>query len=515
MPRLAPIAALLACLAVPAAATDDPTPDEWYAAGAAAVEKARRIAPAGQRARNVILFVGDGMGISTITAARILDGQRRGGSGEDHSLSFESFPNVALVKTYSTNQQTADSAPTMSALVTGVKTADGLLSIDHRVARREKRWPVVQAGSRRTLLEWAEDRGLATGVVTTTRVTHATPAACYAHSPERDWEGDADVPADATVPDIARQLLDFAHGDGIEVVLGGGRAKFQTTAETDPEHPSRKGTRRDGRSLWREWTEKHPRAAYIWNRAQFDAIDPARTDHLLGLFEPSHMRFETDRARDAAGEPSLAEMTEKALRILQRNPKGFFLMVEGGRIDHAHHASNAYRALGDTIALSEAVARAQSLVDARDTLIVVTADHSHVFTLAGYPKRGNPILGKVVEPGHEAPDYARDLLGRPYTTLGYANGPGNTGATNAQAAGPKRFEHGPTRAEPASGRPDLADVDTTDPDYLQEGLVPLGAETHGGEDVAAFATGPGAQWVRGVMEQNALFHVMRSAFGWQ
>lgn len=492
----------------------DMTPDEWYAAGAAAVARNARVQPVTGRAKNVILFVGDGMGITTITAARILDGQRKGGSGEENALAFEAFPNVALSKTYSANQQTPDSAPTMTAMVTGVKTDDGLISVSSNVPRREARAEIVRAGALRTILEWAEDRGLSTGVVTTTRVTHATPAACYAHSSERDWEGDADLPAGATAPDIARQLLDFSRGNGLEVVLGGGRAKFYTADEVDPEYDKRKGTRKDGRSLWREWTDGKPRSAYVWNKAQFDAVDPSTTDRLLGLFEPSHMKFELDRAK-SGDEPSLAEMTQKAIAMLARNPKGYFLMVEGGRIDHGHHAGNAQRALTDAIALSEAVAKAVDLVDARDTLIIVTADHSHVLTMAGYPKRGNPILGKVVEPGREAPDYARDLLGLPYTTLGYANGPGYAGASDRQPAGPKRFEHMPFKAEPATGRPNLTEVDTTQSEYLQESAMPMPAETHGGEDVAIYATGPGAHLVRGVMEQNAIFHVMREAYGWK
>ncbi|MCW5627138.1 MAG: alkaline phosphatase, partial [Burkholderiales bacterium] len=388
------------------------------------------------------------------------------------------------------------------------------ISVHAGVPRRERRAEAVAGAALRTILEEAESRGLSTGVVTTTRLTHATPAACYAHIADRDWEGDADLPAGATVPDIARQLIEFPVGDGLEVALGGGRQKFYRTEEPDPEYGDRNGTRRDGRSLWREWTERLPRAAYVWNRQQFDAVDPDVTDHLLGLFEPSHMRFEADRARDGAGEPSLADMAEKAVRILSRNENGYFLMVEGGRIDHGHHAGNAYRALTDAIALSEAVARVQRLVDGNDTLLIVTADHSHVLTMAGYPKRGNPILGKVVEPGREAPRYARDLLGLPYTTLSYANGPGYSGATNLQGAGPKRFEHEPARALMAEGRSDLTTVDTEAPDYLQESPMPMPSETHGGEDVAVFATGPGAYLVRGVIEQNVIFHIMRTAYGW-
>lgn len=495
------------------AQAEELTPDEWYAAGAAALQRAQSQVAFGERAKNVILFVGDGMGITTITAARILDGQMKGGSGEENSLAFEAFPNVALSKTYSVNQQTPDSAPTMTAMITGVKTNDGVISINHRVERKETRNEVVKSNSLTTLLERAESAGLSTGVVSTARVTHATPAACYAHASERDWEGAHQIPKGATVSDIAKQLIEFPLGDGLEVALGGGRAYFYTDSEKDPEYPLINGTRNDGRSLWREWATRYSNAHYVWNQAQFAAIDPAKTDHLLGLFEPSHMQYEADRAKDAAGEPSLEAMTEKAIRILARNPKGYFLMVEAGRIDHAHHQGNAYRALTDTIALSRAVEKARSMVDLNDTLIIVTADHSHVFTMAGYPKRGNPILGTIIEPGHEHP--AKDLLGLPFTTLGYANGPGYHGESDVQPAGPKKFGREISKAQPAAGRADLSKVDTAHPDHLQESAVPLKYETHGGEDVGVFAIGPGSQWVRGVMEQNVIFHVMREALGFK
>ena len=107
------------------------------------------------------------------------------------------------------------------------------------------------------------------------------------------------------------------------------------------------------------------------------------------------MKYEADRANDTGGEPSISEMTRKAIELLQKNPKGFYLMVEGGRIDHAHHAGNAYRALTDTIAMAEAVKVALEMTDDKETLVIVTADHSHTMTIAGYPSRGNPILGKA------------------------------------------------------------------------------------------------------------------------
>jgi alkaline phosphatase len=142
-------------------------------------------------------------------------------------------------------------------------------------------------------------------------------------------------------------------------------------------------------------------------------------------------------------------------------------------------------------------------------LILVTADHSHVFTIAGYPSRGNPILGKTAIDGVNL----KDSLGLPYTTLSYANGPGWTG-------GMKRKEFNPANETTVDAsyngnnlRPDLNAVDTTTPNYMQESTVPMGAETHAGEEVAIYANGPGAYLVRGTLEQNVIYHVMADALG--
>jgi alkaline phosphatase len=190
-------------------------------------------------------------------------------------------------------------------------------------------------------------------------------------------------------------------------------------------------------------------------------------------------------------------------------------MVEGGRIDHGHHSGNAYRALTDTIALSDAVRAALGKVDLRDTLVVVTADHSHTLTMMGYPARGNNILGLVREIGSDGklePGYHLDRTGKPHTTLGYGSGRGYTGATATLPEGPKKFPaSGLTLKGITKGRPDLNAVDTTDPDYLQEAAIPLADETHGGEDVAIFATGPNAYLIRGSMEENWIFYVMADA----
>ncbi|WAR44148.1 alkaline phosphatase [Methylomonas rapida] len=483
---------------------------EWFKAGQSAVLLNKSDLPKLRKAKNVILFVGDGMGVSTVTASRILEGQLQGRDGEYNRLGFEKFSNLALSVTASANQQTSDSAPTATAMVTGIKTNDGAISVDQDIDRMEPSADITAAHSVKTILERAEERGMSTGVVTTARFTHATPAVNYAHISNRDWEADSNLPANASVKDIARQLLEFPYGNGLEVAIGGGRSYFIPNNQPDPEYPSQKGRRKDGRDLTLEWLSKYNNSEYVWNKDQFDAIDPKKTEHLLGLFERSHMRYEADRKDDAAGEPSLADMTEKAIQILQKNKKGYYLMVEAGRIDHAHHAGNAYRALTDAIALSDAVKKARAITNDKDTLILVTADHSHVFTIAGYPSRGNPILGKTAVDGVEL----TDSLGLPYTTLSYANGPGWTGGAQRKEFNPAN--EGTVTATYAGNalRPNLTAIDTTNPNYLQEATVPMGSETHAGEEVAIYADGPGAYLVRGTLEQNAIYHVMADALGW-
>ncbi len=487
------------------------TPQWWYRSGAA------RAAGSGAmdgKAKNVILFLGDGMSLTTVAAARIFDGQRKGNPGEENLLSWERFPATAFSKTYNTDSQTPDSAGTMTAITTGVKTHMGAIG--------------VSAGSRsdcadsldKGLLTWlqlADSAGLATGVVTTARLTHATPAATYAHSPERNWESDADLPEAAKAAgcrDIAQQLLSTArYGRGPLVAFGGGRGQFTTVEERDPEYDDKVGQRLDGRSLVSEWQQAHPQGAYVWNATQLKAA--AHAPAVLGLFEPDHMRYEIERKDDPSGEPSLAELTQAAIANLSRHKEGYVLMVEGARIDHANHSGNAYRALSDTVALSDAVRAAVEATSDQDTLIIVTADHSHTLNFVGYPARGNPILGKVKDKGGEdgagALDVARDGLGLPYTTLSYANGPGYTGATNQQPAGPKVYPHNPSSFDPAAGRPDLSQVDTEHPDYMQEALVPTKSETHGGEDVGIWARGPGSKAIRGTMEQNTIYHMIVQA----
>ena len=489
------------------------TPAWWYEAGARAAQRAIAEAGGPAHVRNVIVLLGDGMGFTTVAAAHIFAGQRAGQDGESHRLSFERFPYTALSRTYETNQQTPDSAGTMTAIMTGVKTQAGFIGVDQTARRGD--CASARGAELMTLLELAARAGLATGAVTTTRLTHATPAATYGHGPERNWEVDADLPPEAIAAgcrDFAAQLADSAAAGGLDVALGGGRTGFMPAGVPDPQREGLVGQRLDGRDLIAEWRQR-PASAYVWNATQLAAVDPARTRHLLGLFNPSHLEYDHDRRAQQLDEPSLAAMTRTAIRVLQGNRRGYVLMVEGGRIDHALHAGNAYRALDETRAFADAVQAAVELAGP-DTLIVVTADHSHTLTFAGYPKRGNAILG-LVEGPHDsyimpvAPGMARDAQGRPYTTLGFANGPGYTGASDRQPEGSKHYPHYfSSYSGIHDGRPALTAAATGAPDYLQESVLPLKDETHGGEDVGIWARGPGAAAFHGEFEQNAIFHLI-------
>jgi alkaline phosphatase len=211
-------------------------------------------------------------------------------------------------------------------------------------------------------------------------------------------------------------------------------------------------------------------------------------------------------------------MTAVAIQRLAREAQGYVLMVEGGKIDHAHHAGNAYRALTETIEFANAVQRALDLTSRDDTLIVVTSDHSQPLVFAGYATRGNPILGKLVvnaRDGSPLESPALDALGHPFTTLSYPMGPGNALPSDQQPAGAKHFPHSfPIYQAAAVARPDLSAVDTTAPDYLQEALVPTETGQHSGEDVAVYAGGPGAELFSGVREQNYIYHAIVEALGW-
>jgi alkaline phosphatase len=441
--------------------------------------------------QNVLFFLGDGMGMTTMTAARIYQ------VGEAGELTMDTLPETAFVKTFSANAQVTDSAPSMSAYMTGVKMNNDVISMstetaaydpvtlkDYLSGSADTACPVSGNGkSVSTLLEIAKSKGMGTGVVTTTRITHATPAVTYAHICNRDAENT-----------IAAQAVPGGAGynpallDGVDVIFGGGLRHFL---------PSGTGSSRtDTRNLVAEM--KTSGYSFAANKSDFDKLPT--TGKLLGLFTSSHMAYDLDR--DPALEPSLSDMTARSIDQLKSNPKGFFLMVEGGRIDHALHETTARKALQDTVAFDQAIQTGIAKMrlidpDLKNTLIVVTADHDHTMVLNGYAALtgrttdANPgVLGLLRNYLTKALN--TDKLGNPFTIIGFGNGENRPDTRTA-----------------------LTDAQVYDKLYHQEATIPTnaGSETHGGADVFLGAIGKGAENFAGVIENTAVFGLIRKSTG--
>ncbi len=468
--------------------------DPWFTAAQEVVAAHMANQPNTNRAKNVILFTGDGNGVGTNYAIRLFEGQLNGGTGDDFVQPHEAFPNSALVKTYTTNGQTPDSAPTASAMNTGVKSKNTMINVSDAVAVDDC---ANMAGNElTTFAEIVSDMGKSVGVISTARLTHATPAAVYSKTVNRNWEDNTFIPEGCTAQeDIAAQLIAAMKAGTVDVAMGGGRRHFITTYVTDAEGQS--GKRTDGRNLAEEAQEIG--AQYVQTEEEFLALSTAGSNApILGLFEPSHMMYEQDRT----GEPSLAEMTEAAINVLSTNENGFYMSVEAGRIDHANHDGNLHRTLTDGVAFNAAIRKAIEMTNPEDTLIIVTADHEHAIAFNGYCGRGSKITGLCMDiDDNGMMNTGEPLLGsdgKPYTVAGYLNGVGSV--LKEQADGTY-----------SGSRPDLTEEEAMDPDYIQQALIPAESETHSGEDVALFAQGPWAHLFNGVIEQNVIFHVMNQA----
>ncbi|NWU86408.1 PPBT protein, partial [Onychorhynchus coronatus] len=395
-------------------------PEYWRRQAQETLRNALRLQRLNQNvAKNLILFLGDGMGVSTVTAARILKGQLQHGQGEESLLEMEKFPYVALAKTYNTNAQVPDSAGTATAYLCGVKANEGTLGVSAGVTR--DRCNTTKGQEVTSILRWAKDAGKAVGIVTTTRVTHATPSAAYAHSANRDWYSDGEMPPDALeggCKDIARQLVENI--PDIEVIMGGGRKYMFPKNASDVEYPheeKHRGTRMDRRNLVQAWQEAKPPgkvAKYVWNRRELLALNLSRIDFLLG---ESHTQGCSSLSwvlwgglLACAGAAEVASYAPKDVAGIP--PCGYWDLTPRD----AGIPLKAKQALHEAVELDRAIGLATRLTSAQDTLSVVTADHSHVFTFGGYTPRGNPIFGLA--------PMQSDVDRKPFTSILYGNGPG-------------------------------------------------------------------------------------------
>ncbi|XP_055381416.1 alkaline phosphatase-like [Condylostylus longicornis] len=441
-----------------------------------------------KEARNVIIFLGDGMSVPTVTAARIHLEQRLNLTGHTDGLEFDKFSYSGLSKTYCADSQVADSACSATAYLGGVKGNFRTIGVTEKVKENDCKSAVNRQNHVSSIAEWAQKANKLTGIVTTTRVTHASPAGNYAHISNRNMESDLDIiQIDQNITgykyckDIAKQLIEDLPGRYLNVIMGGGRQKFLPIEGYEKATAYGYGERLDGEDLIQKWynNNKDGNAIYVSNRNQLLNVDFQKTDHLLGLFADSHMKFNLDNIDRK--EPSLAEMTASAIEILQKGTNGFYLFVEGGHIDIAHHSTLTRKALDETIEFSKAIRIAKEMTSSKDTLIVVTADHSHTMSISGYSTLNNDILGLN--------SLRSNIDGLPYATLSYANGPDTKRSLNGS-------------------RINLEKDDINDKDFSYPSNVPLKSETHGGDDVPVFASGPWAHLFSGTYEQNLIPHLM-------
>ncbi|XP_037808615.1 alkaline phosphatase [Lucilia sericata] len=448
--------------------------DYWRNVAHEFINKQLNTAPNKNRAKNVIMFLGDGMGLTTIAAARNLLG------GEEQNLSFNKFPHTGLAKTYSVDKIVPDSACTSTAYLSGVKAQEGTLGVNGNVDMGD-----CQAGADRSnwvysIAKWAQDAGKSTGVVTTTRITHASPGGVYAHIAHRDWENDQEVNVEcginSGVEDIAYQLIKGEIGSKLDFVMGGGKKHFIDSSLYE------NGRRKDGLNLVEEYKKQSAKNLYIETRDELMSSNLLDYDRVFGLYQDDHMLYHLE-TNETTNQPTLEEMTRKAIEFLSRNENGYFIFIEGGRIDLAHHQNMARIALDETVEFSKAIAAAQEMTNEEDTLIVVTADHSHSFSYNGYPYRGKDVFGRT-------PAIPDD--GIPYMTLSYANGPSYE----------KSFD------TKNGHRIDPTTVITGDKYDQFPSAMPFEDETHGGDDVAVYANGPWSHLFSGVYEQNTIPHIM-------
>ena len=284
-----------------------------------------------EKAHNIILFIGDGMGEQHRLAAKM------SAFGEEGHLAMDDMPIRGYAKTKSAGNKVTDSAAAATSIASGIKTINKVIGMNQNLK-------IVP-----TILEEAQKSGKRVGLVTTTQTTHATPAAFAAHVDDRN-----------KMVEIASQMLD----EKVDVLMGGGEDEFLPSTETGcyPEP----GERDDGRNLISEAIKAGYK--FVCNREGLLEIEKSNNDKLLGLF--------ADEGMTRPFSPTLAEMTKIAIDILSKSPNGFFIMIEGGQIDWASHDNDAVNSISDTIGLDQAVevAKKFALLN-KDTLIIVTSDH--------------------------------------------------------------------------------------------------------------------------------------------
>ena len=292
------------------------------------------------QAKYVFYFIGDGMGAGQ---RQISEEYKKNVLKKDGKLLLNSLPATAITTTYSADTLITDSAAAGTALATGHKTNNGYIAKD------------TKGNNLKTLLEIAQDKGMSTGLVTTTRITHATPAVFASHNIDRDDEN-------GIAEDYVKSNVDYFAGGGYRYFAAKGRELSSK--------------RKDGRDLIKEFQDKGYKT-FIGEKStqDFEKWSPKAGEKAFAAFKASHMPYTVDDIQETL--PTLKEMTAKGIDLLSQDKDGFFMMVEGGRIDHASHAQDAVGTIYDTLAFDDAIKAAYEFYEKhpQDTLIVVAADH--------------------------------------------------------------------------------------------------------------------------------------------
>lgn len=427
-----------------------------------------------ERAKNVILLIGDGMGDSEITIAR---NYHLGAAG---TFSMDTLPMTGAYTTYSVLEEDAetpdyvpDSAATGTAWATGSKTSNNRVS--------------TTAGTDEdltTILELAQGAGMLTGNVTTAELTDATPAVLNSHVTSRDCKGPEDMDelcsqdkkSEGGPGSIAEQTVDH----GVDVLLGGARSSFEQEIDGGPD---------EGSTV----VESAERKGYdvVYDAQGMEAAQPG--NKLLGLFAEENMDllysgepaeanhdFEAQTCKEdqlPEEQPDLASMTSKAVEMLDGGEQGFFLQVESASIDKEDHISNPCEQIGETVNLDNAVAVALDYAATNpDTLVVVTGDHGHTSQIIPSPASG-----------YHSEGYEYDVPGEA-ATLNTADG---TQMTVSYATNTFRDENG----------------------EVIEGEDSEDSHTHTGTQIRIAAQGPGSEGVLGLTDQTDLFGTMAASLG--
>jgi alkaline phosphatase len=447
--------------------------------------------PEGRKAKNVILFIGDGLSMAHRTAARILSkGITEGRYGGE--LAIDDMPYMALVSTAGTDSVITDSANSMTAYTTGHKSCVNALGVYCAKNLRALAHPKVE-----TIAELAKRKlGLAVGVVTNTEIEDATPAGMVAHTRLRsDYE------------DIVRMFYKVQP----DVIMGGGATPF-LPKRWDPV----------------SYVDKFKEAGYAFSASASELAaeaEKSETRKLLGLFNDGNMDGALDRKLLKRGsvskfpdQPDLTQEVRAALQVLSRNDNGFVLMVESGLIDKYSHSLDWERAVYDTIMLDDAVQLAKDFAANRnDTLIIVVPDHAHPISLIGTydDAAGNTLRERLqTYAAAQFPNYApADGEGYPPAVevsrrlaLVFAAYPDYCDAGRPNLPGAAELGKVPKLSNEAYCAPGSA---------LRVGNLPMTTRggVHSGDDVVLTATGPGAEVFHGHVDNTMVFRAMALALG--